>query len=170
MQSSPLTDPSPPSDTPATDPAILRRQAWTRLLVHATDRELADARAACPDLPPHHLLRGPEIGLALVRGRINGTGGPFNLGEMTMTRCTVRLAFQDAVGTLLGFAHLAGRRPDAAVSVALFDGLLQHPTWHDQIWAILLHPVAARIAQEEGQRAAETAATKVDFLTMVRGE
>ena len=28
----------------------------------------------------------------MVRGRVGGTGAPFNLGEMSVTRCSVRLA------------------------------------------------------------------------------
>ncbi|WP_264830140.1 phosphonate C-P lyase system protein PhnG, partial [Klebsiella aerogenes] len=37
------------------------------------------------------LLRGPETGLVTVRGRIGGGGAPFNVGEATVTRATVRL-------------------------------------------------------------------------------
>ncbi len=33
----------------------------------------------------------PRPGMTLVRGRMGGTGSPFNLGEMTVTRCVVRL-------------------------------------------------------------------------------
>ena len=41
-------------------------------------------------LPDYRVLRGPEAGLVMVRGRTGGGGAPFNLGEMTATRCTVR--------------------------------------------------------------------------------
>src|SRR3954471_15539117 len=37
------------------------------------------------------LLRGPETGLVTLRGRIGGGGAPFNVGEATVTRATVRL-------------------------------------------------------------------------------
>ena len=37
-------------------------------------------------------LRWPETGAVMVRGRTSGTGAPFNLGEMTVTRCALRLA------------------------------------------------------------------------------
>ena len=49
-------------------------------------------------------MRGPETGLVMVRGRAGGSGSPFNLGEMTVTRCTVRLESGAA-----GHAYIAGR-------------------------------------------------------------
>ncbi|MFN0115117.1 MAG: phosphonate C-P lyase system protein PhnG, partial [Paracoccaceae bacterium] len=53
------------------------------LLARARPARLA---ALLPALPPHQALRGPEIGLVMVRGRVSGTGAPFNLGEMAVTR------------------------------------------------------------------------------------
>ena len=40
----------------------------------------------------------------MMRGRAGGGGAPFNLGEMTVTRCTVRTA-----GGQVGHAYVAGR-------------------------------------------------------------
>ena len=40
----------------------------------------------------HMLMRGPEIGLVMLRGRMGATGNAFNVGETTVTRCTVKLA------------------------------------------------------------------------------
>ncbi|MEE4301615.1 MAG: phosphonate C-P lyase system protein PhnG, partial [Pseudomonadales bacterium] len=42
--------------------------------------------------PDYEMLRPAEIGLVMVRGRTGGVGDRFNLGEMTVTRCAVRLA------------------------------------------------------------------------------
>jgi hypothetical protein len=47
--------------------------------------------------PAYTLLRPPEPGLVLVRGRMGGLGDPFNLGEMAVTRSAVRLTTGDAV-------------------------------------------------------------------------
>ena len=40
----------------------------------------------------------------------------------------------------------------------------------DFVEATLLAPIEARIAAEDKQKAEETAATRVDFFTMVRGD
>lgn len=55
-------------------------------LERALDRVLDGAPA-----PAFDWLRAPEIGLAMVRGRIGGTGDPFNLGEASVTRAALRL-------------------------------------------------------------------------------
>ena len=114
--------------------------------------------------PLYTLLRPAESGLVMVRGRISGTGAPFNLGEMTMTRCAVRL--DDGP---VGFGHVAGRSRRHAELAALFDAMLQ-----DARRQAGLAPLIDGLAQsrETARRAAEAeiAATKVDFFTMVRGE
>ena len=52
---------------------------------------LESACRALGDLPRAHCLRPPETGLVMVRGRMGGSGGKFNLGEVAVTRCAVRL-------------------------------------------------------------------------------
>ena len=42
-------------------------------------------------VPAYTILRRPEIGLVMVKGRISGSGAPFCAGEMTVTRAAVRL-------------------------------------------------------------------------------
>ena len=60
--------------------------------------------------PPDYVeLRAAESGLVMVRGRIGGDGAPFNLGEATVTRATVRLASGE-----VGFAYVLGRDRDLA--------------------------------------------------------
>lgn len=117
-----------------------------------------------PDLPAHTLLRGPEIGTAMVRGRQGGTGAPFNLGEMTVTRCTIRLEN----GTV-GHAHVQGRDRNHARRAAVLDALLQT----DQAAALtdsVLAPLSRTEAARRDTRAAKAAATRVEFFTLVRGE
>jgi alpha-D-ribose 1-methylphosphonate 5-triphosphate synthase subunit PhnG len=64
------------------------RKTWMATLAKAPPARLA---ALMPDLPPHEVLRAPEIGAVMVQGRTGATGAPFNLGEMTVTRASVRL-------------------------------------------------------------------------------
>lgn len=140
------------------------RKAWMGLLARAPEGRAAallDAAAARADFT---WLRAPEMGSVMVRGRAGGTGAPFNLGEMTVTRCSLRLA----CGTV-GHAYVQGRRKADAEAAALIDALMQT----DRAGAVrrsVLDPLEAEEAERKRRRAAKAAATKVDFFTMVRGE
>src|ERR1700712_5652496 len=72
------------------EPTISQRQAWMSVLARANATAISACLAACPPLPGYRRLRGPEAGLVMVRGRQGGGGDAFNLGEMTVTRCTIR--------------------------------------------------------------------------------
>jgi alpha-D-ribose 1-methylphosphonate 5-triphosphate synthase subunit PhnG len=137
------------------------RKGWMGLLAKAPPARLA---ALMPELPDHSLLRAPEIGAVMVRGRVGGTGAPFNLGEMTVTRCSVRLD----CGTV-GHAWVQGRDKAHARRAALADALMQTGRAAD-VQAAVLTPLAAEAAAARAARAAKAAATKVDFFTLVRGE
>lgn len=129
------------------------------LLARADAARLA---ALFPDLPEHALLRGPETGAVMVRGRQGGTGAPFNLGEMSVTRCSVQLA-----SGAVGHAHVQGRDKAHARRAAVIDALLQGD---DSLQTTVLKPLAEAEAARRHARAAKAGATKVEFFTMVRGE
>jgi alpha-D-ribose 1-methylphosphonate 5-triphosphate synthase subunit PhnG len=137
------------------------RKTWMSVLAKAQGEHLA---TLMPDLPPHEVLSGPEIGAVMVRGRAGATGAAFNMGEMTVTRCAVRLS----CGTV-GHAWVQGRSKDHALRAALADALLQTdaaPETQTQVIDVLSSTAVAQRAV----RAGKAAATKVDFFTMVRGE
>jgi alpha-D-ribose 1-methylphosphonate 5-triphosphate synthase subunit PhnG len=113
--------------------------------------------------PAYQLVRGPETGLVMVRGRTGGGGAPFNLGEATVTRATVRLGSGE-----IGHAYCLGRDGQKAEIVAVFDALWQRDT--AMIEAAVLAPLRAAAVAADATLKEETAATKVDFFTMVRGE
>ena len=146
------------------------RQRWLAVLAKAPPARLEAAWEALADKPAYRHLRRSETGLVMLRGRIGGTGGPFNVGEMTMTRAAVQLL--DAAGEVVqtGFGHVAGRSARRAELVALFDAILQDPARHDAVDALVVEPLAA---EQQAAKAAQTArvmASKVEFFTMVRGE
>lgn len=111
------------------------------------------------------LLRGPETGLVTMRGRIGGGGAPFNVGEATVTRATVRLP-----SGRVGHCYALGRDKQKARLAAIADALWQDPAHRNQVEASLIAPLRSALATAQEKRRAETAATKVDFFTMVRGE
>lgn len=146
-----------------------KRAAWMAVLAQAGARALSDALEDClarlGGRPPYRWLRAPEIGAVMVRGRAGGTGAPFNLGEMTVTRAS--LALED--GTV-GHAWVAGRDREHAANAALADALLQRAETHALVEAEVLRPLSRRAADDREARGRKAAATKVDFFTMVRGE
>ena len=144
-----------------TDASPLVRKSWMATLAKAPPARLA---ALLPDLPPHHVLRQPEIGAVMVRGRVGGTGAAFNLGEMTVTRASVRLGTGE-----VGHAWVQGRDKGHALRAAAVDALMQTPQAAD-LAAQVLRPLEAEVQALRATRAAKAAATKVDFFTMVRGE
>ena len=109
-------------------------------------------------------VRGPETGLVMLRGRVGGGGAPFNFGEATVTRATVRLP-----GGAVGHAYALGRDKEKARLAAIADALWQDPAQRADVEAKVLQPLRAAAAAADAKRRAETAATKVDFFTLVRG-
>ncbi len=147
---------------PDTQPSTTDRKAVMAVVARATSAELAPLEAiAGPDI---RVLRAPEIGLVMVRGRIGGDGAPFNLGEATVTRAAVSLASGET-----GFGHVLGRDRDKARLAALADALWQAPSTRDEVESVLA-PVRARLAAGASLAKAQAAATRVDFFTMVRGD
>ncbi len=73
------------------DAAANPRQEAMAVLSHAAPARLAEIWSQWADKPAFHKVRGPETGLVMIRGRAGGGGNPFNLGEATVTRATVRL-------------------------------------------------------------------------------
>ncbi|MEM7439785.1 MAG: phosphonate C-P lyase system protein PhnG [Pseudomonadota bacterium] len=109
-------------------------------------------------------VRAPEIGSTMVRGRAGGTGAPFNLGEMTVTRCALSLTTGE-----VGHAYIQGRRKEDAQAAALVDALMQTDA-AAEVQAQVIDPLKQEIDAARSARVQKAAATKVDFFTMVRGE
>ena len=131
------------------------------VLARASAGQIAARLEQARPLPPHSRLRGPETGLVMVRGRQGGDGAAFNLGEMTVTRCSVRLAD----GTL-GHAYVAGRDQRQAELAALLDACLQQPALRPDLLVMVIEPLAALQAERASQVARKAAATRVEFFTM----
>ncbi len=113
--------------------------------------------------PEFRAVRGPETGLVMVRGRAGGGGAPFNLGEASVSRATVRLASGE-----VGHGYCLGRDLEKARLIAVFDALFQREP--ERVEADVLVPLRASASQNDQRRREESAATKVDFFTMVRGD
>ena len=147
-----MADPSP-------DPTA--RKQWMAVLARAPGEAIADRLAAWGTIPAYTLLRGPEAGLVMVRGRTGGGGAPFNLGEMTVTRCSVRTETG-----IVGHAYVAGRDQRQAELAALVDALMQDPAQEDALRDTVIAPLADAQRRRRTDLAEKAAATKVQFFSM----
>ncbi|GGH16011.1 phosphonate metabolism protein PhnG [Alsobacter metallidurans] len=144
-----------------TDDTVARQHLMATAAVATLD-ELEQAvarlgRPACQD------LRAPEIGLVMLRGRMGGDGAPFNMGEATVTRAAVRLETGE-----VGMSYLLGRDPSRARLAAVIDAVWLRDS--ALVETVFLDPVQARMEADRREAAARSAATRVDFFTLVRGE
>ena len=147
---------------PGAESDAMARRAVMALAAKATAYELKAVRELAPKGVVD--LRTPETGLVMLRGRIGGSGAPFNLGEATVARAAVRLP-----SGATGFGHVLGRDRTKARDAALLDALWVEGENRERLEREILGPIAGRIARDETRRAREVAATRVDFFTLVRG-
>ena len=131
------------------------RQRWMATLARASADEMS---AVLPRPAPYTRLRGPEVGLLMTRGRAGGGGAAFNLGEVSVTRCTVRTEAGQ-----VGHAYVLGRDERRAELAAVADAMLQADPG---LAAEIVAPLAAAQAARRGAVAARAAATQVEFFTL----
>jgi alpha-D-ribose 1-methylphosphonate 5-triphosphate synthase subunit PhnG len=142
----------------------VQRKAVMAVLAHSDSAEIS-GRLAAIALPDHENLREPENGLVMVRGRIGGDGAAFNLGEASVSRAAVRLSSGE-----VGFGYTLGRDGAKARMIALCDALVQSDEFADLVETKVIAPLRAAISAKQNRKAAEAAATLVEFYTLVRGE
>jgi alpha-D-ribose 1-methylphosphonate 5-triphosphate synthase subunit PhnG len=141
------------------------RRGALGLLARSPAALLAERMALIDKLPDYTWLRKPETGMVMLRGRIGGDGARFNLGEATITRCTLRLAD----GTV-GVGTVRGRSTRQAEMIALCDAMLQQPTVAARVKSDVLDVLARAERERNARHAAATAGSRVDFYALVRGE
>jgi len=131
------------------------------ILARASAEDMESKLSGAPPLPAHRVVRGPEIGLTMLRGRAGGDGLGFNLGEATVTRCSVSLAD----GTL-GHCWRLGRDRRAAELAASLDAALQQDALRPALIDAVVEPLREAQAQAAALTARRAAATEVRFATL----
>ncbi len=131
------------------------------VLARADADQLRTLLGECGGLPGYTIVRGPDCGLVMVRGRAGGGGAAFNLGEMTVTRCTVR-----SEAGFVGHAYVAGREDERALLAAWGDALMQDPDWVEAVDRGVIATLARDQEERRAARAGKAAATKVQFFAM----
>ena len=140
------------------------RQTWMAILAKSSPVDLEQQVKTLGEIPKYTFLRQSEIGLAMVRGRAGGTGEAFNLGEMTVTRCVIKME------DVRGFGYVGGRSKRHAELAAVCDGLLQQNEWRDRVQELVIQPLHTKLIEHQKKQQNQTEATKVEFFTMLRGE
>ncbi len=138
------------------------RRDWMGILARAP-LGMLEEWARTEALPGHSWLRRPETGLVMVRARAGGTGERFNFGEMTLTRCALRLD-----GGQVGVAYVQGRSQRKAELAAIADALLQSDKRRDELLRGLIGPLRRQLAQGAARMQRKAQATRVEFFTLAR--
>ncbi|MEO0548173.1 MAG: phosphonate C-P lyase system protein PhnG [Pseudomonadota bacterium] len=154
------------TDQPAHEPSDPRAQQRVMgVLAASAGDELNALFETLDDVPDWQHLRPPETGLIMVRGRVGGEGAPFNFGEVTVTRAAITLADGPT-----GFSYALGRDRKKAEQAAIIHALWSTPGRTQEMETAILTPLEAKQRKRDAKLAEETAPTKVDFFTLMRGD
>jgi alpha-D-ribose 1-methylphosphonate 5-triphosphate synthase subunit PhnG len=154
------------TDAQSTETA--ERRGWMRVLAAADREALSAAWGAVSPQPEVLPVRGPEAGLVMVQGRMDGSGPRFHLGEATVVRATVRLHGGPLAEDVLGTSYLLGTDLEHARLAAAFDGLLADETLRENVLDEVIRPLEREQAERDRARQAEARGTLVDFFTVAR--
>lgn len=149
-----------------TDTQPIERKAWISVLSKAKPQELIelwDGIASHDVVSNSQILRPPETGMVMVRGRTGGAGGAFNLGEMTVTRCAVRLK-----SGVTGIGYVSGRNKKHSQIAALVDAMMQSDGLKPIAENGIIAPLKLANELREVAISKKAKATQVEFFTMVR--
>lgn len=149
----------------STSAATQRRARLISTLSKARFDDLKTLWDNMPKKPGWQRLKPPEVGMIMVRGRTGGDGAPFNLGEMTVTRCVVQIA-----GGAVGVGYVAGRNAEHAELVAVIDGLAQDPQARQAVSDGIVEPLALLERRLNEAASRKAASSRVEFFTVSRGD
>lgn len=156
---------TPDTDRNSALAELAKRRKALAVLTRADSKEIVDRLRQLDDGLAYSEPRAPEVGLVMLRGRIGSRGAPFNAGEATVTRAAVQLSSGET-----GFGYVLGRDREKARLVALCDALWQVDDRRDAVETQVLAPLRQKQHERTELERARTAATRVDFFTLVRGE
>ena len=143
---------------------IEKRKSWMSLLATSNKNDLLNLWKQKKINICYVWLRTPEIGSIMAQGRMGVTGDKFNIGEVTITRCSLKLN----CGTV-GHSYVQGRSKKKAEISALCDALMQ-TEMSNEINKSIIIPLEKIKKNNKDKILSKAEATKVDFFTLVRGE
>ena len=138
------------------------RKEWLSILAKSDLDSLSTLWEKVKINAEYEFFRKPEIGTVMVRGRSGGTGNSFNLGEITVSRCSVGLQTGEQ-----GYGYIQGRSTEGATIAALVDAFMQ-TSQKKLIEQKILKPLDAIHKKNKKDLVSKAEATKVDFFTLAR--
>lgn len=138
------------------------RRKWLAVLARAP-LDMLEAAFKFIQVPGYGWLRRPETGIYMVRARIGGSGNRFNMGEVTVTRCVVRITEGPT-----GLGYVLGRSHRHAELCALADAMLHVGVHSKAVQRSVIAPIERYLNDQRAQMARKAQSTRVDFLTMAR--
>lgn len=149
----------------------LNRPQWLGLLARAPLHMLENAVESYTHLS-YEILKPFEIVSYMIQGRTGSTGQRFNVGEVTVSRTTLKLSLPEhqssKVQHYIGVAYIKGGGERQTHLAALGDALLQDSYHHESLTRTLLMPVSAKLKLDLESVNRKVQATKVDFFTIAR--
>lgn len=137
------------------------RTRRSEMLARLSDSELADIAGMIPPswLADRVVVVEPTVGMVMARAIEGAHGEVFNVGEVLVTECQVRIERHE------GWGMLMGSRPNAALAAATIDaaivaGHLDAPPVDARLARFIATHDAAIAASQ-----AELVATRVQFET-----
>jgi alpha-D-ribose 1-methylphosphonate 5-triphosphate synthase subunit PhnG len=162
------------------DPMTAARKRCHAVLARASTAALEAAWQRYASRVRHGVLRQPEVGLVMLRGRVDGHGDPFHLGEASVCRCVVALHWAGDVESAasdtetseptIGVGYTLGRDRGKAELIACLEALARLSPVAREVEVEVLAPLAEAQRAERARRDADTGSSRVAFVTMVRGE
>ena len=141
------------------------RKNWIGLLNNADPDDLEEVRKNMDGLIDYTYIVKPETGMIMVQAKADGSKARFNLGEVSVSRCVLKIKNQ-----YLGASWVIGSNLKHAELAALFDGLLQDPEYNKKLNSILVKTLKEKQKARDEILARDAADTKVEFFTLKRGE
>lgn len=133
------------------------RRRWMSILALSLRSDLEKILEGLPSKPVFHWIRQPEFGSVVARARANRTGPRFNVGDVSVTRCSLKT--DDGC---LGVAYVVGRDKRHAALAALIDACLQRPAEQEQLRAEI-NSLARSIDGRRHAKLARAYSTRVEF-------
>lgn len=140
------------------------RADWMSVFARSSLLDIEEAWTGCNDERVIQWLRAPAFGLVMVRARSGGSGAAFNLGEMTITHCVLKLS-----NGCIGTGYVQGRNRRHAKHAAVLDALLQSEEGRTDLLSSVVEPLRSRLATRRYEAGRKAESTRVEFFTLVRG-
>ncbi len=141
------------------------RSDWIAILARAPIEMLENAIAEVTHVEPIW-LRKPETGLMMIEGRAGATGQRFNLGEVTVTRCALRLPGNDSHSPV-GVSYILGRSHKHARLAALLDAHFLSAA-DATAFQKILEPIKEHLSRLNANKQQDIQTSKVEFFTVAR--